>query len=226
MKLYIGNKNYSSWSMRPWLLMRQMAIPFEEARLRLSFEAQSEFKRRIASVSPAGRVPVLVDDDGFSVWDTLAIAETLAERFPERPLWPRAAHLRARARSLSAEMHTGFGALRDHFPMNIEARLPEIGVRMLREQPAAAADLARIDAMWGGQLDDSGGPFLFGEFGIVDAFYAPVCARIVTYNLPVSDAARAYLERVWTLPAMQAWVAEALAEHDFLVEDEPYRRHP
>lgn len=225
MKLYIGNKNYSSWSMRPWVMLRNAGIAFEEIKLRLptSIDPESDFKQRVTSVSPAGRVPVLVLDDGFAVWDTLAIAETVAERFPQHELWPQDARQRARARSLAAEMHSGFGGLRTHFPMNIEAKLPGVGPRVLLEQPGAVADLTRIDQLWSNALAASGGPFLFGAFGIVDAFYAPVCARVLSYGLPLSAAAQGYVERVWALPAVQAWVQDALLEADFLPEDEPYR---
>jgi glutathione S-transferase len=222
MQLYIGNKNYSSWSLRPWLLMTQFSIPFEEVKLRLSFEAGSEFKRRLAAVAPSGRVPVLVDE-GFSVWDTLAIAEYLAEKYASKQLWPAQPLARARARSLCAEMHSGFGALRSHCPMNIEASLPEVGARVLAEQPEVVADLARIVGMWQQQLDEQGGPFLFGAFSIADAYYAPVCSRIRTYGLPVPARIAAYVEHIHALPAMQTWVHDARAEHDFLDFDEPYR---
>ncbi len=223
MQLYIGNKNYSSWSLRPWLLMRQAGIEFDEVRLRLSSDDGSPFKDALARIGAPGRVPVLVEDDGFIVWDTLAIAEYLAERHPERALWPRDARQRARARSLCAEMHAGFGALRNHFPMNIEARLPEAGARVLAEQADARRDLERISSMWAGELQRSGGPFLFGDFGIVDAYYAPVASRIHTYGLPVPAPAAAYVKRILDLPAMQSWTADALVEHDFIDEDEPYR---
>lgn len=224
LQLVIGNKNYSSWSMRPWVAMRQAGIAFEEIGLRFdAFDADSAFKRALARYTPAGRVPVLVID-GFAVWDTLAIVETLAELHPDKALWPRPALARARARSLAAEMHAGFGALRSHCPMNIEAALPEVGARVLAEQAAVQRDLQRIDAMWTDALAASGGPFLFGDFGIVDAFYAPVVARVRTYRLPLSDAARAYADRVWAAPGVAAWVAGALAERDFLAFEEPYRR--
>jgi glutathione S-transferase len=225
MQLYIGNKNYSSWSLRPWLLMTQAGIAFEEIRLRLNFDAQSDFKKTLGKLSPAGRVPVLVDE-GFAVWDTLAIAEYLAEKYPAKSLWPAQPLARARARSLCAEMHAGFGALRSHCPMNIEAALPDVGRRVMAEQPEVAADLARIVQMWSQQLDQHGGPFLFGAFSIADAYYAPVCARITTYALPVPAGVAGYIERVFALPAMAAWVREAKAENDFLGFDEPYRSAP
>jgi glutathione S-transferase len=222
MQLYIGNKNYSSWSLRPWLLMKHAGIAFDEAPLRLSFEAGSPFKTALAAVAPSGKVPVLVDE-GFAVWDTLAIAEYLAERFPEKSLWPAATQARARARSLCAEMHGGFQALRSGCPMNIEAELPEVGARLLRDEPGVVQDLARITAMWQQQLVESGGPFLFGAFTIVDAYFAPVVTRIRTYVLPVPAVVAAYVDRIFALPAMQQWVAQARAEHDFLAFDEPYR---
>jgi glutathione S-transferase len=221
-QLIIANKNYSSWSLRPWVLMRQFGIAFDEVKLRFSYERDSAFKRQLAAHSPAGRVPVLVDE-GFAVWDTLAISEYLAEKFPQHALWPREAKARARARSLTAEMHSGFAALRSHCPMNIEASMPEVGARLMREQAAVVDDLARIDSMWSEQLDACGGPFLFGEFGIADAFYAPVATRIRTYGLPVGQSAGGYIERVFATDAMRAWVADALAERDFLDFNEPYR---
>jgi glutathione S-transferase len=225
MQLIIGNKNYSSWSLRPWLVLTHFGIPFQEDRQRLSFDPASPFKAYLARYAPTGKVPVLVDD-GFVVWDTLAICEYLADRHPELPLWPADRLQRARARSLCAEMHAGFTALRNHCPMNIEAALPEVGRQLLAGDNGVAADLARIVSMWTGQLDASGGPFLFGAFTIADAYFAPVCSRIRTYALPVPEAVAAYIERVFALPAMQAWVGDALAEHDFLPFDEPYRTAP
>ena len=223
LELYIGNKNYSSWSLRPWLLLTQAGIPFREVMVRFdSFGADSAFKATVGRISPVGKVPVLVDD-GFAVWDTLAIAEYVAERFPEKHLWPADARQRARARSVCAEMHSGFTALRNHCPMNIEAALPEVGRIVWRDQAGVRADLARIEAIWTELLDAHGGPMLFGDFGIADAYYAPVCSRIRTYALPVSPAVAAYVDRVHALPAMQAWTADALAEHDFIDFDEPYR---
>lgn len=222
MQLYIGNKNYSSWSLRPWLLMTHAGIPFEEIKLRLNFDADSPFKKSLAAITPTGRVPVLVDE-GFAVWDTLAIAEYLAEKYPAKQLWPVQPLARARARSLCAEMHAGFTALRNHCPMNIEASLPQVGAKVLAEQADVVRDLARISRMWEGQLDEHGGPFLFGAFSIADAFYAPVCSRIKTYALAVPARVAAYVEHIHALPAMQAWVRDARAEDDFLDFDEPYR---
>ncbi len=224
MQLYIGNKNYSSWSMRPWLLMRQVGIEFSERALRLDWADGSPFKATLLALAPTGRVPLLVEDDGFAVWDSLAIVEYLAESFPAKPIWPSERRRRARARSLCAEMHSGFTALRNRCPMNVEATLPDIGARCRNEWPDVMADLRRIDSMWSDALAQGGGPFLFGTFGAVDAFYAPVCSRIRTYALPVGAVAAAYVERMHALPAMQAWCEAARAENDFLEEDEPYRQ--
>ena len=223
MQLYIGNKNYSSWSMRPWVLMTQAGIRFDEVMLRFdAFAPGSAFKTAVARLSPAGRVPVLVDN-GLVVWDTLAIAEYLAERFPEKQLWPVDARARARARSVCAEMHAGFGALRSHFGMNIEAVLPEVGARVLAEQPEVRENVARIVTMWNELLEQHGGPMLFGAFGVADAFYAPVVMRFRTYAVPVPPPVAAYMQRLVVLPGVAAWIADALAEKDFLPFEEAYR---
>ena len=225
MQLHIGNKNYSSWSMRPWVLMRQAGIPFEEVMVRFDgFSPQSQFKQRVGTLSPAGKVPILVDD-GLVVWDTLAIAEYVAERFPEHSLWPRERAARARARSVCAEMHSGFSALRSACPMNIEARLPEIGALVLRDQSGVRSDLERITQMWSSLLREHGGPMLFGAFSVADAYYAPVVMRLRTYELPVPSDVAAYMQRVVELPGVQAWIADALREQDFLDFEEPYRLH-
>ncbi len=223
MDLYIGNKNYSSWSLRPWLLMRGLGIDFTEHRLHLDWTEGSPFKKTLLAIAPTGRVPLLVDE-GFAVWDSLAIVEYLADRCADKRVWPEDRRQRARARSLCAEMHTGFAALRERCPMNIEAALPEIGACAAREWPEVMRDLERIDAMWSGQLAASGGPFLFGAFGAADAYYAPVCARIASYGLPLGREALDYVGRVFTLQAMQAWCAAARDEHEFLADDEPYRQ--
>jgi glutathione S-transferase len=225
LKLYIGNKNYSSWSMRPWVLLKQAGIGFEEVMVRFGanpFTATSAFKQAVLAVSPGGRVPVLVDD-GFAVWDTLAIAEYLAEKFPDKQLWPQDVKSRARARSVCAEMHSGFGALRGACPMNIEADLSHIGAIVWRDQAAVRSDAQRIVAMWTELLEQHQGPMLFGAFSIADAYFAPVCMRLKTYGLPVTATVSAYVERVCALPGVKAWMAEALAEEDFVVADEPYR---
>ena len=226
LKLYVGNKNYSSWSMRPWVLLKQAGIDFEEVVVRFdSFGAQSAFKQTIHAVTPVGKVPALVDDT-LVVWDSLAMAEYLAELFPEKNLWPTDRAARARARSVCAEMHSGFGALRAACPMNIEARLPEVGQLIWRDQPGVRADVQRLVAMWSELLEAHGGPMLFGDFTIADAFFAPICTRLQTYALPVPEPISAYISRVLALPGVKAWVDAALLEHDFRDFEEPYRTRP
>ena len=223
LKLYIGNKNYSSWSMRPWVLLKQAGIPFEEIKVRFdSFDADSSFKHTINTVTPTGKVPVLVDGD-LVVWDTLAIAEYLAEQFPDQALWPRNKAARARARSICSEMHAGFTGLRGNCPMNIEASLAEVGALIWRDKPAVRADVDRLVTMWQELLAAHGGPLLFGQFSIVDAYFAPVCMRLKNYALPVPPAIAAYLTRVCALPSVKAWMDEAVAEQDFREFEEPYR---
>ena len=223
LKLYIGNKNYSSWSMRPWVLLTQAGIPFEEVLVRFdSFDAGSEFKTRLATLTPTGKVPVLVDGD-LAIWDTQAIAEYLAEQFPEKNLWPQDKAARARARSVCAEMHAGFTGLRGNCAMNIEAHLREAGALIWRDQATVRADVARLVAMWQELLAHYGGPMLFGNFSVADATFAPVCMRLKTYALPVPADIATYVERVCALPGVKAWIDGALAENDFLDFEEPYR---
>ena len=227
LKLYIGNKNYSSWSMRPWVLLRQAGIEFEEVMVRFdSFEAGSEFKKILGPINPVGKVPVLLDD-ALVIWDTSAICEYMAEKFPDKVLWPRDGprdtKARARARSVCAEMHSGLSGLRSNCPMNIEASLPDVGKLLWRDKPAVRADVARVIAMWSALLQEHGGPMLFGEFSIADAYFAPVCMRLKTYALPVPAAISAYVDRVSALPGVKAWIDGALAEKDFLDFEEPYR---
>ena len=223
LKLYIGNKNYSSWSMRPWVLLTQAGIEFEEVMVRFdSFEADSSFKSVVDALTPTGKVPVLVDGD-LVIWDTMAIAEYLAEQFPHQHLWPLDKVARARARSVCAEMHAGFTHLRSNCLMNIEALLPDTGALIWRDKPAVRADVARLVAMWQGLLDAHGGPMLFGEFSIADATFAPVCMRLKTYGLPMPADVAAYVARVCALPGVKAWVDGALAEKDFRAFEEPYR---
>jgi glutathione S-transferase len=225
MKLYIGNKNYSSWSMRPWVLLTQAGIPFEEIMVRFdAFTPESQFKATLRPLSPTGKVPVLVDGE-LVVWDTLAIAEYAAEQFPDKALWPQDKAARARARSICAEMHSGFTGLRSACPMNIEAKLPEAGALIWRDNPAVRADVARLVTMWQALLREHGGPLLFGEFSVADAYFAPICTRLLTYALPLPDDIRAYVERVCNLPGVKAWISDACAEHDFLDFEEPYRLH-
>jgi glutathione S-transferase len=215
--LVIGNKNYSSWSMRPWVLLRGRGIPFRERMLK--FESQ-EWSDQIARFSPSGLVPVLWEGEpgaGFATWDTLAIAERLHELFPGGSIWPADAQLRARARSAAAEMHAGFRALRAAMPMNIRGRHPGKGMN-----EDVAKDIARISALWA----SAKGPYLFGELSAADAFYAPVATRFVTYGVELSGAARDYQQRLLASPAVADWSADALKETEFVAEDEPYARAP
>jgi glutathione S-transferase len=204
MKLLIGDKNYSSWSMRPWVLLKHFGIPFEEVCIEL---AEAGTKAAILAQSPSGKLPYLSADDGFSVWDSLAIAETLAERFPQHALWPRDPVARGHARSISAEMHSGFGEMRSNMWMNIRASFADKGAT-----PGALSDIARIDAIWSGCLEQYGGPFLFGEFSIADAMYAPVVMRFNTWKPALSETAAAYARRVTALPAVHAWIEDARRE--------------
>ena len=221
--LYIGNKNYSSWSMRPWVLLTQFGIEFKEVSVRFdSFDAGSSFRTTMDALSPTGKVPLLIDD-GFAVWDTLAITEYAAEKFPAHRLWPQDAHLRARARSLCAEMHSGFGAFRTACPMNIEADLAEVGRIIWRDKPAVRSDVARIVAMWSELLATHKGPMLMGEFSAIDAYFAPIGMRLQTYALPVPSAVKAYIDRLIEVSSVKAWMDAAIAENDFRDFEEPYR---
>jgi glutathione S-transferase len=223
LKLVIGNKNYSSWSMRPWVLLKQAEIPFEEIKVRFdAFTPDSSFKKTVNALTPTGKVPVLLDSD-LAVWDTLAIAEYVAEQFADKHLWPRDKAARARARSVCAEMHAGFTGLRSHCPMNIEARLPEVGALIWRDQPAVRSDVARLVAMWDELLKAHGGPMLFGDFSVADAYFAPICTRLTSYALPLPPAIADYVARVQALAGVKAWIDGALAEQDFLDFEEPYR---
>ena len=226
LKLYVGNKNYSSWSMRPWVAMKQADIAFEEVFVRFdSFSEESQFKQRMTGLNPVGKVPILQDGD-LNIWDTLAIGEYLAESFPEKQLWPAGKATRARARSICAEMHSGFSALRSHCPMNIEALLPNRGALIWRDHAGVRADVQRIVDMWTQLLQSHGGPMLFGAFTLADAYFAPVVMRLHSYALPVPTLISAYMERVQALPGVKAWVQAALAEKDFLAFEEPYRLQP
>jgi glutathione S-transferase len=224
MKLYIGNKNYSSWSMRPWVMFKNAGIAFEEVKLRFdSFDQGSQFRTAIEKVSPVRKVPVLVDGD-LTVWDTLAIAEYAAESFPEKLLWPQDKAQRARARSICAEMHSGFTNLRGACMMNIEASLPDVGALVLRDKPAVLGDVQRIEAIWSELLTQNGGPYLFGaRFTIADAYFAPVCMRFKTYALSSKPQINAYVEAIRNAPGVKDWIADALVENDFLDFEEPYR---
>ena len=204
--LVIGNKNYSSWSMRPWLALKACDIAFDEVSIPL-YTGDAD-KQRILKFSRAGKVPVLVDGD-VTIWDSLAIIEYIAERFPEARLWPQDAASRAHARSVSAEMHSGFAALRNECGMNLHR---PIGAKALSAD--AHADIARIQESWAECRARYGkrGPYLFGAFSGADAMYAPVVHRFRTYAIELTSAARTYMDAMLALPAFQEWTRAGLAE--------------
>jgi glutathione S-transferase len=206
LKLVIGNKNYSSWSMRPWLAMRAGGIAFEEIFIPL-YTDQAD-KDRILSFSRAGKVPALIDGD-ITVWDSLSIIEYLAERFPEAKLWPADRAARAHARSISAEMHSGFMALRNECGMNLHRPVGAVAL-----SADAEANVARVQEIWADcrARHGGGGPFLFGAFTAADAMYAPVVHRFRTYAIKVSAVAQAYMEAMMALPAFAEWTKAGLAE--------------
>ena len=203
--LVIGNKQFSSWSLRPWLALKQIGLPFREVLVLLR---RPETRAEILKYSPSGKVPYLIDGS-LGVWDSLAIIEYLNELKPEARLWPADRAARAFARSISAEMHSGFAALRQHLGMDL-TRTPAKG-----EWPAeAAADIERVQAIWAEARAryGSGGPFLFGQFTAADAMYAPVVTRFHRYGVPLDSALAAYRDAVLALPAMQEWTAAAQKE--------------
>lgn len=217
LQLVIGNKNYSSWSMRPWVLLRQAQIAFEEVQL--------EFDRNVSVIgiekySQARKVPVLMVD-GEAVWDSLAIAETAAELFPEKQLWPQEVRARRLARSACAEMHSGFQALRDKMPMNIKGSHAGKGLT-----PESQRDIDRIVALWSECRErfGSGGSLLFGKFSVADAFFAPVVMRFRTYAVEVPRLAKDYCAAVEALPAVREWIEAARKEKKFVAADEPYTK--
>jgi glutathione S-transferase len=204
--LVVGSKNYSSWSLRPWLAMKASGIPFEEVLVLLD---QPDTRENILKHSPTGKVPVLKTDRGETIWDSLAIIEEMASRHPEAGLWPSDSTARAFARSISSEMHSGFQPLRGHLDMNLHRP-----VKPREQKPEVEADIARIIAIWTEARSrfGEGGPFLFGAFSGADAMYAPVVWRFHTYAIPVPPEIRAYMDAVIGLPAMQAWVEDARDE--------------
>lgn len=211
MRLLIGNKNYSSWSLRPWLLLCHFGIKFTEEMVLLN---GPDWKKILNEKSPTGRVPVLYAN-GIKITETLAIIEYLAERFPEHAVWPKDVRARALARAASAEMHAGFGALRDAAPMNLRASHPgRVDVDRV------ASDLKRLEILWGGLLDQHEGPFLFGPFCAADAMFAPLATRIRTYALPVSEMVQGYVNAIYALPAFQAWLGDAVRETWVVEQDE------
>lgn len=213
--LAIGNKNYSSWSMRPWVLMRQLGIGFDEVKLRFH---SSDWDANIGRWSPSGLVPVLWRGDQ-AVWDTLAIMETLHEWYPGHGVWPPDPAARAFARSACAEMHGGFRDLRSTMPMNIRAAHPGKGMT-----PATRTNIERIERLWSEarRRYGAGGPFLFGAFGAADAMYAPVVMRFSTYAVQLAPQNARYCQAVRAAPGVRAWIQDALAEKEFVAEDEPY----
>ncbi|MDB6060969.1 MAG: glutathione S-transferase [Verrucomicrobiaceae bacterium] len=219
--LFIGNKNYSSWSLRPWLLLREADIAFNEVRFSLY---QQDSKAQISAHSPSGRVPALRDDaairGGLTVWDSLAICEYIAEQFPIKELWPHAIDARAVARSVSAEIHSGFSALRNAMSMNCRERFPGKG-----QTPEVLTDIARITAIWHDcrARYGNGGGFLFGKFTIADAMYAPVVLRFQTYAVELDEVAQAYSNAILSLPSLKEWIAAGVAESETLPQFEPYK---
>jgi glutathione S-transferase len=205
MLLVIGNKNYSSWSLRPWIALKVLGVPFDEKRIALR---RPETKAEILRYSPGGRVPILRDGDTV-VWDSLAILEYLAEKHPQ--LWPSDAAQRAKARSVAAEMHSGFAALREHMSMNTRKRYPGKG-----RTPESMADVARIDEIW----SQARGPFLFGDFTAADAMYAPVVLRFRTYEVEVRK--KSYMDAMLALPAMREWIEAAEREAETVSELDLY----
>ena len=214
--LYIGNKNYSSWSLRAWLLMREAGIDFEEHRITLNTESTAA---ELAKLNAADRVPVLRLED-VTVWDSLAIAETVAERWPDAKLWPEDPAVRAHARSVSAEMHSGFEVLREGMPMNCRA----MGRRVALPDELTA-DIDRIIAIWSDCQHRYGGDnhWLFGEFSVADAMYAPVALRFRTYGINLPESACHFPKRLLQSTAMQEWLAAAETETEVIEHDEKGR---
>lgn len=212
LKLVIANKNYSSWSMRPWVALKAFGIPFEEIRILLD---RPQTSTHIARYSPAGRVPILIAKE-LTIWDSLAICEYLAEQFPEKHMWPQGTDARAIARSICAEMHSGFSGLRSAMTMNIRGSFPGKG-----RTPEAQADIGRVCEIWESCLSDFGHhQFLFGDFSIADAYFAPVAMRFRTYAVSLAPALHAYVERVSSHPAVAQWIAEACAETEVIAKYE------
>lgn len=217
--LVIGNKNYSSWSLRPWLAMKMAAVEFGEVRIALD---RPDTRSRILQYSPTGKVPCLIDssagqDSPLHIWDSLAICEYVNEVYAADRLWPADRRRRAAARSVTAEMHAGFAQVRQHLSMDIRSRKAAHGARALA-RAEVQAEVARICSLWTAALESSGGPYLFGDFCIADAFYAPVVTRFATYSVALDRALSAYSARIFALPPMQQWVEAARAEPEVLDE--------
>lgn len=207
--LVIGNKAYSSWSLRPWLLLAALHIPFEEKQVNLYDEAG---KKKLKRISPTGKVPLLIDGE-IEVWESTAIFEYLAEKYPDKGIWPKNKAARAQARALVAEMHAGFMPMRRHLPTNFRR---DVRRRELTDEAVAEVmtDVARMEAAWAGARRQfgKGGPFLFGKFSAADAMFAPVVNRLHIYDVKVKKETRAYMDAVMALPAWQAWIKDAFKE--------------
>lgn len=210
MQLYIANQNYSSWSLRAWLILAQYELDAEVIKLTLFTD---EFYRALEKVTPTAKVPVLVDGE-IVVWESLAILEYVNEAYLDGKAWPTSASERAKARAIASEMHAGFGYLRNEMPMNCRAK------RKVHLSAGALKDIARIDQLWSQQMTDYPEGFLFGDWSIADAMYAPVALRFETYGIELSDQAKAYQQRLLQSPAMQLWLAQASTETDIVEEDE------
>lgn len=210
MKLVIGNKNYSTWSLRPWLLLDYFEVPFEEVMESLQPEKLS---LRLSQYSASSKVPVLLDGEN-TVWDSLAICEHISEQYLSGRGWPEQVKNRALARSISAQMHSGFGAMRNEMPMNIRAK------RHLVLSDEAINDINQVQRLWHDSIAATGGPWLCGDFSIADCMFAPVAMRFITYGIELTPQAQAYVDRITQLPSMQKWIASALTETDVVDVDE------
>jgi glutathione S-transferase len=219
MQLIIGNKNYSSWSLRAWLLLRQLDIAFDEEVLDIG---GFDFKTRIRKISGAGRVPVLIDGQSV-VWDSLAIAEYLAEKYPQSGVWPSDAGARAHARSCVSEMHSGFVQIRSRLPMNVRASLPGMGWDV-----SVQGEIDRVENIWAEARERFAGPgpFLYGTFCAADAFFAPIVLRFLTYGVRASQASKQYMQTMRELPTMQEWATASAQESWVLDSEELYQTNP
>jgi len=210
MELVIGNKNYSTWSLRPWLLLDYFGITFEEVMVSL---APAQLSQRLGQYSSASKVPVLIDGE-VTVWDSLAICEHINDQYLQGRGWPQSLGNRALARSISAQMHSGFGAMRNEMPMNIRAK------RRLDLSTEALRDISQVQQLWSNALEQSGGPWLGGEFSIADCMFAPVVMRFITYGIELTPEAQAYADRICGLSSMKKWIDCALQETEVIAVDE------
>ena len=223
--LYIGNKNYSTWSMRPWVVMKYFDIPFNEKLVNFdSFADDSLFKKTMLAVSTYGTVPILIDGD-LVISDSLAICEYLAEKHGDLALWPVDPKKRAIACSLVAKMHSGFQAIRTYLPMNIEAEFPQVGQIILRDHLEVKKEIMFLDDLLSSLLTSKNpdGDYLFGDFSIADGFYAPLCLRLKNYHIATSSSVSNYIDIICNTKGIKDWINEALQERSFVAMDEPYR---